>query len=335
MPSRLAPGESGSDPVQSEKELERLQVPLSFFPPPGYSEPAVWTGRGFRVGQTHLPILSYQTGPAGWTEELTRIHEDVAGEDHYIDRASRQHAARQLQRWVRRPRPLVMDVGCSSGFFLRLLRARFPGYQLVGADCVRGPLENLAASMPDVPLLQFDLCQCPLPDQTFDALVMLNVLEHIEDDLGAARQAQRILKPGGLAVIEVPAGPDLYDIYDRQLLHFRRYRMVELIRMLQSAGFEIVERSHLGFFLYPAFRIVKKRNQKHLAAVSEVQRALVKRDISRSSNSVFMHGIMRLESAIRRWIYYPVGIRCLATCRKPEQYNTRRGKQCPNPSTSA
>jgi hypothetical protein len=49
----------------------------------------------------------------------------------------------------------------------------------------------------------------------------------------------------------------------------------------------------------------------------------VKRDISRSSNSVLMHGIMRLESAIRRWVYYPVGIRCLVTCRKSEQHKLR------------
>ena len=42
----------------------------------------------------------------------------------------------------------------------------------------------------------------PWPDESFDALVLLNVLEHIEDDLGAARQALRILRPGGFAVID-------------------------------------------------------------------------------------------------------------------------------------
>ena len=50
------------------------------------------------------------------------------------------------------------------------------------------------------------------------------MLEHVEDDQAAIRQVYRILQPGGVAVIEVPAGPDLYDIYDRQLMHHRRYR---------------------------------------------------------------------------------------------------------------
>jgi ubiquinone/menaquinone biosynthesis C-methylase UbiE len=261
--------------------------------------------------------LSYHTGSVAWNDGLTEVHEEVAGDDHYIDRASREHAAEQLRRWLPVPHPTVMDIGCSSGFFLELLRQRFPNCAIVGADCVRGPLERLSKSMPDIPLLQFDLSMCPLPDQSFDALVLLNVFEHIEDDLGAARQAHRILRPGGVAVVEVPAGPHLYDVYDRQLLHFRRYRMADLLDRLRTAGFEILERSHLGCFLYPAFRRVKKRNQKYLSASPAVQLEVVKRSISRSSNSGLMHIIMRLESGLRDWISYPVGIRCLVTCRRP------------------
>lgn len=261
--------------------------------------------------------MSYNTGSVAWSDELTEVHEEVAGDDHYIDRASREHAAGQLRRWLRASNATIMDVGCSSGFFLKLLRRRFPDCVIVGADCVRGPLERLSRDVPEIPLLQFDLAKCPLPDQTFDALVLLNVLEHIEDDLAAARQLHRILRPGGIAVIEVPAGPDLYDVYDQELLHFRRYRMVDLLDMLRTAGLDILERSHLGFFLYPAFRRVKRRNQKYLSASPEVRREVVKRSISRTSNSEVMHAIMRLESRLRKWVYYPIGIRCLVTCRRP------------------
>jgi SAM-dependent methyltransferase len=63
-------------------------------------------------------------------------------------------------------------------------------------------------------LLHFDLRHCPLPDGSFDGVILLNVLEHIKEDAAALRQIARILKPGGIAAIEVPAGRGLYDIYD-------------------------------------------------------------------------------------------------------------------------
>jgi SAM-dependent methyltransferase len=295
----------------------RLRSPLEFPAPPGCSAAAIWTGSGFLVDGNPIPILSYGAGPAAWSDELTEVHEEVAGGDHYIDRASREHTIKQLRRWLRVPGATIMDVGCSSGFLLTRLRHQFPDCTIVGADCVPELLERLAKNMPEIPLLQFDLVTCPLADATFDGLVLLNVLEHIEDDLAAARQLLRILKPGGIAVIEVPAGPGLYDVYDRELLHFRRYRMADVVDKLRTAGFDILDRSHLGFFLYPAFRIAKKRNQKYMNADPETRRAVLKRSIARSGNSGAMHAIMRVESMLRNCIYYPVGIRCLVTCRRP------------------
>ena len=264
-----------------------------------------------------VPILSYGASAAGWSDELTEVHEEVAGGDHYIDRASREHALGQLRRWLHTSDATIMEVGCSSGFFLRSLARQFPDCAIVGADCVPEPLERLAKNMPEIPLLQFDLTTCPLSDRSFDGLVLLNVLEHIEDDRAAVRHLYRILKPGGIAVIEVPAGPGLYDVYDQELLHFRRYRMADLLDKLGAAGFSILERSHLGFLLYPAFAITKKRNRKFMTASPEIRRAVLERSIARSGNSGAMHAIMKLESTLRKWIYYPVGIRCLVTCKRP------------------
>jgi ubiquinone/menaquinone biosynthesis C-methylase UbiE len=305
----------GRSSVERKKAGQRSH--FGFPTPPGCSQAPVWTGNGFRIGDELQSILSYDVGSIAWSDELTGIHEEEAGDDHYIDRASREHAAEQLGRWLGREDATIMDIGCSSGFFLQMLRHRFPKAVVVGADCVRGPLERLSRKLPDVPLLQFDLLKCPWPDNSFEALVLLNVLEHIEDDLGAARQAWRILKPGGVAIIEVPAGPELYDIYDRQLLHFRRYRMPDLLNRLRTAGFEIVERSHLGFFVFPGFWMVKKRNQKYLKATADIQRAMVRRNIASHGSSGLMHAILRFESKLRKLIYYPFGIRCLVTCRKP------------------
>ncbi|HTC13560.1 MAG TPA: hypothetical protein VK692_05030, partial [Chthoniobacterales bacterium] len=52
--------------------------------------------------------------------------------------------------------------------------------------------------------------------------------EHIDEDFKALQEIYRILKPGGLAHIEVPADPSSFDFYDEVLMHFRRYRLGDL-----------------------------------------------------------------------------------------------------------
>jgi SAM-dependent methyltransferase len=294
-----------------------MSLPVPIPTPPGYRDTPIWTGNGFAVGgQSIQRILSYQSNYAGWTNELTEIHEDSGDQYHYINVASREHTAGTLAKWLPGGAPSIIDIGCSSGYMIRLLRQRLPAATVLAADCVRGPLEKLANAVPDVPLLEFDLVQCPLPDQCVDGVVLLNVLEHVKEDAAALHQVHRILKKGGVAVIELPAGPDLYDIYDQELMHFRRYRMADVVRLCEQTGFEILERSHLGFFLYPAFRLVKKKNQKYLNASPEIRRAVVARNMRQGANHALLHTLMRVEALLRKWIYFPFGIRCLVTCRR-------------------
>jgi SAM-dependent methyltransferase len=280
--------------------------------PPGWTEKPVWTGGGFQLGQALLPILSYEVGKSGWTDQLTTFHEETAGADHFIDRASREHALAQICRHMDRRAGTILEVGCSSGFMLRLLRERLPHAVIIGSDIVHGPLEQLALSMPDVPLLEFDLVKCPLPSDSVDAVVLLNVLEHINDDESALRQVYRILKPDGIVAIEVPSGPHLYDIYDKILLHYRRYSMTGLHRIVKKVGFQVIEKSHLACFLYPGFWFIKRRNRKLLAEPESSQKTIVSKNIRTSSSRLF-HIVMCIELAIGRYISYPFGIRCLLT----------------------
>jgi ubiquinone/menaquinone biosynthesis C-methylase UbiE len=284
--------------------------------PPECRSTPVWTGSGFRVDGRHLPLLSYTVGASGWTDDLTTFHEDNAGSDHFIDRASRQHTLRQVRRHATQTAPVILEVGCSSGFCLEALRRELPQAQLIGSDFVRGPLEQLARRLPTVPLLQFDLVHCPLPDESVDVVVLLNVLEHIQDDAEAVRQVARILKPGGAVVIEVPAGPHLYDVYDKVLMHFRRYELAGLIHLLENAGLNVVHASNLGALLYPGFWYVKKKNRRYLDAPEDTQREIVARAIRKSSRNRLFEGVMWVESCLRSWAPLPFGIRCLTTCRK-------------------
>src|SRR5262245_7198484 len=102
--------------------------------PPGQGERPVWTGRGFCVGQETKAILSYEIARSGWSDGLTTFHEEHAGSDHCIDRASRRHALAQLARHIDAPSPVLLEVGCSSGFFLEGLTDAWPHAKVIGAD---------------------------------------------------------------------------------------------------------------------------------------------------------------------------------------------------------
>ena len=289
---------------------------LDFPPPPGAAT-ARWTGTAFAVGGETRRILAYGSAPSGWTDHLTDLHEATAGADHFIDVASRAHAVSEVARVASRPGAVILEVGISSGFLLNEMIARLPQATFIGADYTLGTLEKAAQRLPaHVPLLQFDLTECPLPTASVDAAVLLNVLEHIEHDTTALAQLHRILKPGGAVIIEVPAGEGLYDRYDKALLHWRRYGMSTLVRRVKDAGFQIERRSHLGFFLYPGFYAAKKFGRAQDTPAQALD-ASVERSISWSRRlGAVASASLALEARVRSVAYLPFGIRCLVTGRK-------------------
>ncbi len=287
--------------------------------PPGHSSPPVWTENGFLLDGKPTAVVSYMTGTSGWSDDLTTFHEETAGTDHPIDRASRAFALSGLDH-LDREDAVVLEVGCSSGYLLRLIRARLPRATVIGADYVLGPLEELAPSLPDVPIVQFDLVHCPLPSESVDAVIMLNVLEHIERDAAALQQVYRILRPGGLLVLEVPAGPHLYDIYDELLMHVRRYTMGRIRRLLKHVGFETVSATHLGALVYPAFAMVKLRNRRHLSRDRAFKEQIVAANIRSTRSNPLLAAAFAAEAFLGRSVRWPFGIRCVVLGRRPGEY---------------
>jgi SAM-dependent methyltransferase len=95
-------------------------------------------------------------------------------------------------------------------------------------------------------------------DKRFDGAYALNVLEHIEEDDEVLQQLHRILVPGGILVIYVPAFPILFSSMDRKVGHIRRYRAAALKKKVQEMGFRILHCAYvdvLGFMASLLFRI--------------------------------------------------------------------------------
>jgi len=98
----------------------------------------------------------------------------------------------------------------------------------------------------------------------FDALISINVLEHIRaDQVELAKYAARLSRRRGHLCLFVPARPELYAPIDRHFGHHRRYRRAELRDKLEAAGFELLRLSYFNWFGYFAwwlnFRLLKRR----------------------------------------------------------------------------
>jgi SAM-dependent methyltransferase len=134
--------------------------------------------------------------------------------------------------------PKVLEVGAGHGTITARLATS--GRHVVATDlserCV-DILQDRFAGEPDVEILagSIDVAAASGP---YDTAVLINVLEHIEDDREALRQLERLLKPGGRLVLWVPAFDLLYSEFDRKIGHYRRYRLREIRDKLSDAGLE-------------------------------------------------------------------------------------------------
>lgn len=145
------------------------------------------------------------------------------------------------------PRGRVLEVGCGIGTLTRKILST-PGVDALHAidmepvyvERVRRAIEDDRLTVTAASLESFRPPRCPeAADEAFDTIVCSNVLEHIEDDRRALAEFQRMLRPGGHALVLVPAHPSLYCGLDRELSHFRRYRREQLVDRATAASLEV------------------------------------------------------------------------------------------------
>lgn len=151
-----------------------------------------------------------------------------------------------------RPGAQILDFGAGAGTFAQPMQALGMTVTCVEPDRVlREHLQSLSLDARET------LGQ--IPDQSIDYIYSLNVLEHIEDDVGTLRTLQKKLKPGGLMVLYVPAFQLLYSSVDREICHFRRYRRSNLVQMVRDAGLSVTKSEYvdvLGFFAALLYKLL-------------------------------------------------------------------------------
>lgn len=152
----------------------------------------------------------------------------------------------------------------------------------------------------------------PLPPGSLDGVLLLDVLEHIDDDREALAAVRRLLRPGGVLLCTVPAYKALWSRHDVVLGHRRRYTAKALRRLLDGAGFRVTRLTYFNTLLalpVVAVRFFGGWRSSHghdLIAPPEWLNTLLAR-------------VFALEASLLRHFNFPFGISVLAVAQQPDR----------------
>lgn len=144
----------------------------------------------------------------------------------------------------------ILELGCGTGGNLEML-ARFGSVAAMETDDAARAiaLEKTAGRFDIRPGRCPD--RMPFPGQRFDLVCMIDVLEHVEEDVATLRALRGLLAPGGRVLLTVPANPWMWSKHDEFLHHKRRYTATELREKALQAGLEVVTLSYFNTLLFP------------------------------------------------------------------------------------
>lgn len=204
----------------------------------------------------------------------------------------------------------ALDIGSSTGTNLRLLR------DLGFADAVGVDRSERAAGYCRTkglaPVIVADACNLPCPSGHYGLVLATDLLEHILDDVGAAREVCRVLKPGGLGIVTVPAHPALWGPHDDLSHHLRRYRHGAFIKVLQRGGLSIERSFHFNFILFPAIWMARTA-MRSLRMRNVSENALTPGPVNNLLKAIFA-----VDVAIGQRISPPFGVSLLALVRRQD-----------------
>jgi SAM-dependent methyltransferase len=182
------------------------------------------------------------------------IHEMYRLEDHHWWFIGKRLLVDALLDGVLRPgRVRLLDVGCGTGGVLAHLRE---GVSTVGVDrsvqalayCRQRGLDAVACA---------DAHRLPFAPASFDAVLLLDALEHVADEAVLLDAVRDLLRPGGSLLISVPAYQFLWSKHDEVLHHVRRYTGRSLRRALDASGFSIRRLTYTNVAALPLAVLVR------------------------------------------------------------------------------
>lgn len=212
----------------------------------------------------------------------------------------------EICREVTDRRPRILDVGCGTGANLLML-SKYGDAEGVDvsedalAFCRERGLDKVKLGAAE---------QLPYDDATFDLVTAFDVVEHMDDDLAGLSEMRRVLRPGGRVLLFVPTFMFLWGLQDDVSNHRRRYRLSQLRRVLEQAGFEIERTTYANItFFLPILLIRKLMRWTGTKAASE-------NNINVTAFNGILGTLLGAESWILRYMNLPFGVSGLCVARR-------------------
>lgn len=141
-----------------------------------------------------------------------------------------------IKKWGRKEKFKILDAGCGTGG-LAVKLASLGEVSAIDAS----PEAIKFAKIRGVGAKLASIGRIPFPDKSFDVVTCIDVIYHkqVKDDVGALSEIRRVLKPGGLLILRVPANKFLMSAHDRHVHTARRYDRPELIAKIVKSGLDL------------------------------------------------------------------------------------------------
>jgi SAM-dependent methyltransferase len=246
-------------------------------------------------------------------EYYTRMHDLEEGS--WWNAGMRDVASLLLELAPLPPSGLLLDVGCGSGQTMKWFTRSHPGWRAIGLDLAPEGL-RAARARGLKQIVRGSAIELPLPAQSVDAVITLDVLQHLPLDGGDAAalgEIARVLRPGGVLFVRTNAQSFPYT-RDDPVFQFHKYRPDELERKLAQAGLRVMRLSRVNALLSLAEipRELRARGQEHsyhgILAEPRSERGLSVRLKKRW---------LRFEGRIvRRGARWPLGRTIVALCQR-------------------
>jgi SAM-dependent methyltransferase len=206
--------------------------------------------------------------------------------------------------------PRILDIGCGTGFNLAYLRSK--GYENVfGLDFSNSAL-RYCQSRALTSLICGDGTYPPLCKESFEVIMALDLIEHLEDDIHALIELARILKPGGSLIIFTPAFNFLWGLQDEVSHHFRRYTARELRQKLTQAKLVPRKLTYTNTFLFPLIGV----GRMALRLVDNNVQVTSENDLHPRWSNYLLQKIFEAERPLLRHVNFPFGVSLFCVAQK-------------------